>query len=66
MALVGRVGGCLIACPLCGGPISKDRLEGLMIIRGREYVDEEEYLDEVGQYRLDALKEGREEEKEED
>jgi hypothetical protein len=28
-------------------------------IRGREYVDYEEYLDEKQQYRLDAAREGR-------
>lgn len=27
--------------------------------RGREYVDYEEYLDEMQQYKLDALREGR-------
>jgi hypothetical protein len=37
-----------------------------MIIRGREYVDEDEYLDEVRQYKLDALKEGRAEQEEEE
>ncbi len=40
-----------------------------MIIRGREYSDIDEYLDEKQQYRLDALKEGKaekENEKEED
>jgi hypothetical protein len=39
-------------------------LNGLNI-RGREYVDCDEYLDEVQQYRLDALKEGRAEQEEE-
>lgn len=40
-----------------------------MIIRGREYGDRDEYLDEKQQYRLDELKRGKaekEEEKEED
>ncbi len=41
-----------------------------MFIRGREYASWDEYLDEVQEYRLEALKEGRaeqeEEEKEED
>jgi hypothetical protein len=40
-------------------------LNGLNI-RGREYVDCDEYLDEVQQYRLDALKEGREEKEDEE
>ncbi len=35
-----------------------------MIIRGREYADYDEYLDEKQQYRLDALKKGRAEEEE--
>ena len=39
-------------------------LNGLNI-RGREYVDCDEYLDEVQQYRLDSLKEGRAEQEEE-
>ena len=40
-----------------------------MIIRGREYINMDEYLDEIQEYRLEALREGRaeqEEEKEED
>ena len=36
-----------------------------MIIRGREYADMDEYLDEIQQYRLDTLKEGRVEKEEE-
>ncbi len=36
-----------------------------MIIRGREYANWEEYLDEKQQYRLDELKEGRAEQENE-
>lgn len=43
--------------------VSKERK---MIIRGREYVDMDEYLDEIQQYRLDTLKEGRAEKEEEE
>jgi hypothetical protein len=39
---------------------------GEMIIRGREYSDWDEYLDEIQDYRLDALKEGRAEQEEEE
>ena len=35
-------------------------LNGLNI-RGREYVDDDEYLDEVQEYRLEAMREGRDE-----
>ena len=38
--------------------------EGLMIIRGREYSDIDEYLDEKQQYRLDELKRGKTEQDE--
>jgi hypothetical protein len=37
-----------------------------MIIRGREYVDYDEYLDEIQEYRRDALAEGRAEQEEEE
>jgi len=42
-----------------------------IVIRGREYSDRDEYLDEVQEYRLDAMREARaeqeyEEEEDED